>query len=278
VGRYLYPAWFRWLLFIWCLLLLDMLTIAACMGGRVPDRTGYLLVAAQINLLTFWAILGSGTWQVRLPAVLVGASATILLCFAISGFWSSQAWAFTMMLAPLVGGALCIGLRLFGFQLRPAHRANSSTSDDATLQRHQFGLRHLFLWATAVVPLLLASRGVDYLFFVPWIDGESVFVATLLAVSIATINLLAIWCVLGAGWWIARLACLFLIPLLIAAGFTFYSYFLELTYGGWTNVPMLDAFIETRDDWFVWLWTSAALLAALLLFFRAAGYRLTRLP
>src|SRR3954468_6078538 len=30
VGRYLWPAWLRWLVFLWCLALLDLLTIAAC--------------------------------------------------------------------------------------------------------------------------------------------------------------------------------------------------------------------------------------------------------
>ena len=35
VGRYLSPAWLRWLVFGWSLALLNLLTIAACLGGNV---------------------------------------------------------------------------------------------------------------------------------------------------------------------------------------------------------------------------------------------------
>jgi hypothetical protein len=34
VGRYLSPAWLRWMVFAWSLALLDLLTIAVCLSGR----------------------------------------------------------------------------------------------------------------------------------------------------------------------------------------------------------------------------------------------------
>src|SRR2546423_14954458 len=34
-GRYLSPAWLRWIIFAWCLALLDLLTFIACLTHRV---------------------------------------------------------------------------------------------------------------------------------------------------------------------------------------------------------------------------------------------------
>src|SRR5688572_19193648 len=70
-GRYLVPEWFRWIVFGWCLVLLDVLTITACLTDRLEDHFGYVLVSAQISLLVLWTILAPVAWQWRLPAVLV---------------------------------------------------------------------------------------------------------------------------------------------------------------------------------------------------------------
>jgi hypothetical protein len=275
-GRYLYPAWLRWLLFAWCLVLLDALTIAADQGGRVRDQASYLLVGAQVNLLTFWAIMGPLGWQLRLPIVLVGMGLIFGFCHIISNHWSTQGWAFTMMLAPLIGGALCIGLRLLGFRLQSVHSSKSEPSHVALQSAQQFGLRHMFVWATAAVPLLLITRGIDLMFFRSWLDAETAFAAALLATSIATINLVAVWSVLGAGRWIARLAALLVVPVAIAAGLESYGSYVVSLYGMWANIPMLDMYINMQTEWFAWCTVSTALLAALLLFLRAGGFRVVR--
>src|SRR5688500_10923131 len=46
-GRYLQPAWLGWLVFGWCLALLDLLTIGACVGGPVPADFAFVLVSSQ---------------------------------------------------------------------------------------------------------------------------------------------------------------------------------------------------------------------------------------
>jgi hypothetical protein len=102
------------------------------------------------------------------------------------------------------------------------------------------------------------------------------FAAVLLAITLATLNLVAIWAVLGAGWWPARLLGLLAIPLAIAAGLHFYGNYLFTKYGGLPNTPMIDSFIRMRTEWYAWLWVNAALLAAMLLFLRASGYQLAR--
>jgi hypothetical protein len=49
-GRYLPTAALRWIVFAWCLLLLDLLTLAACQDGRIPDHFGFVLVSSQVSL------------------------------------------------------------------------------------------------------------------------------------------------------------------------------------------------------------------------------------
>src|SRR5438105_895587 len=42
-GRYLSPAWLRWIIFAWCLALLDLLIFIACVSHRVDYQFGYVL-------------------------------------------------------------------------------------------------------------------------------------------------------------------------------------------------------------------------------------------
>jgi len=44
----------------------------------------------------------------------------------------------------------------------------------------------------------------------------------------------------------------------------------------WAHGTIGGALAEMKDLWTAWLWLDAALLAALLLFLRASGYRLIR--
>jgi hypothetical protein len=174
-------------------------------------------------------------------------------------------------------------LLYFGFSLQDLSRGQG---DGTSGQRPtcQFGMKHMLIWFTVSGPLLLLIRGLD-------LKGTTVFPAALLSVSIATVNLLAIWAVLGSGYWVLRFAALIGIPLAIALGMSKYSAYLiaantitrrnamGLTWTDWTanyygSIKWVIG--EMQNHWIAWLWLDAALLAALLLFFRASGYRLTR--
>jgi hypothetical protein len=275
-GRYLPSALLRWIVFAWCLVLLDLLTLAATQDNRIPDHFGYLLVSSQISLLVIWAVLGSVSWQWRLPAVLAVSPLVMGFSGEISRSWWGQAWNVTMIFATLAVALVSFGLRWRGFRLERPQREAQSKDEIASVAANQFGIKHMLVWATAIVPLLLLMRGLDFLVLGGVQDIESVFAAVAVAASLATVNLLAIWAVLGAGPWLLRLVMLCAIPPLLAAALLYYSLYLHRTYGNWPNVPILDALIDMRQYWFVWLWSDAALLAALLLFLRASGYRLLR--
>jgi hypothetical protein len=272
-GRYLPSALLRWIVFAWSLALLDLLTLA----GRIPDQYGHLLVSSQISLLVIWAVLASVSWQWRLPAALAAAPLVIVFSGAINDRWWGQAWNMTMILATATIALVSAWLRWRGFQLVRAEKVASTNDQGPFIAPNQFGIKHLLVWGTAIVPLLLLLRGIDFFVLGGVQDLETAFAALAIAASLATVNLIAIWAVLGAGPWIVRIVMLLAIPPLLAAPLLYYSTYLHRAYGNWPNVAILDAIIDMREHWLVWLWLDAALLAALLLFLRAAGYRLVRI-
>jgi hypothetical protein len=276
VGRHLSPGWLRWLVFGWCLALLDLLTIAACLSGPIPRHFSYALISAQISMLTLWAILATANWQWQLPRVLPAAAAVILFS-GIFGTWHYDNWKLLMVLITVVIVLVCVGLRLCGFRLQ-ARCTSAPTSNEKPLLAHQFGMKHMIAWMTAIVPILLVFRGLDFL-ILKRLGGQGTFPLALLALTVATVNLVAIWSVLGGGRWIIRLAVLLLVPLILGTGMFQYMKYLNSVYGarrGWNYRHLFGDIAELQQTLPNWLWLDTALLAALLLFLRASGYRLVR--
>jgi hypothetical protein len=170
---------------------------------------------------------------------------------------------------------VCVVLRWFGFKLQP--QLQKQTADSQLLGTSQFGVKHMLVWSAAIVPLLLIARSLDFL-FITQIRQNEFFPLTLLSVSLATVSLIAIWIVLGAGSWLIRLPLLLLAPMLITAALEFYSSSAVSQFGPYSSYrrPMSDLFIEMTGNWFAWIWQGTALLAALLLFPRASGYQFVR--
>lgn len=273
VGRYLQPSWLRWVVFTWCLILLDILTFAACLSGPLPFHLAYVLVSAQISLLILWAILSPVGWQWRLPGVLIGTAALILFAGSFDTSWGASGWYLMMLTVTAIVAAMGGGLRLFGFMLGRNQPASSHAEGHELLRTNQFGLKHLFAWATALVPLLVVARGLDF-FLISRVQAQFLFPAALVALSIATVDLIAIWAVLGRGPWILRVAVYLSMSLVIAVGLSQYFGYVGSQNRTWSGGSMLYPLVRT--DWMTWLWLDAALLAALLLFLRANGYLLVR--
>src|SRR5688500_947505 len=114
-GRYLSPAWLRWVVFAWCLILLDMLTIAACLTRRTEMRFGHMMVAAQISLIVLWVFLVSGTWQWRIPLGLVAAAGLIVFASTFRPYWGAPDWTLLMIVTSLVILMVCCAIRFSGF-------------------------------------------------------------------------------------------------------------------------------------------------------------------
>jgi hypothetical protein len=275
-GRYLYPAWLRWTIFAWSLVLLDLLTFIACITHRVDFQFGYILVSAQISLLTLWAVLGPGSWQWRLPAVAAMVPLVVIFCGSFVG--ATRSWNLMMLVTAPIVTVLCGALRYLGFALRDPKSEADGAAGSGHRPSYQFGVKHMLIWLTVTGPLLLLVRGLDF-------GGRGIFTAAVLAVALATVNLIAIWAVLGGGHWLIRVAALLAAPYLIAQGMTYYSTYLKSAslniaisprrYQNWYGT-VAWSLVEMEKLWTAWLWLDAALLAALLLYLRAIGYRLMR--
>ena len=177
-----------------------------------------------------------------------------------------------MLVAAPIVALLCGGLRYFGFVLQKVPLAISDASRPGKRRTYQFGMKHVLIWLTVTGPLLLFVRSIDF-------GGRAVFPAALLAASVATVNVLAIWAVPGGGHWIIRVSSLLAIPYAIAFGMSRYSAYLKSTATKpWYDYDGTIAWVigEMDDYWIAWLWLDAALLAALLLFLRASGLHLLR--
>jgi hypothetical protein len=277
-GRYLRPPLIGWIVFGWTLVLLDLITIAACLSGAVAQQQGYVLVSSEITLLVVWAILAAVPWQWRLPAVLVALAAVILSSGSFMRDWHVTNWHVLMIITSAVLTTVCIALRLLGFRIRAE---TSPTDRDFPLRASpsQFSTMHILAWGTAIVPLLLIARGINLLPLKSLAHGTSIS-AALLAASLATIDLFVIGAVLGRGervWILVPLVC---ITPLLAYGFDTYSEFCFVNYRarGWvrSTPPFEMFFIAMRNHWSVWFYLDTAILAALLLFLRGQGYQLER--
>lgn len=133
----------------------------------------------------------------------------------------------------------------------------------------------MFIWSTAVAPLLLVARGIDYVVF-GILATPNLFPATVIGVMLATMDLIAVWAVLGEGRWFARLGAILIIVPLLAIGAKELCDTLQPPAYNSRAIYRLVSDLQI-DDWYTWMGMATALLAALLLFFRGGGFRLVQL-
>ena len=104
---------------------------------------------------------------------------------------------------------------------------------------HQFGTKHMLIWAAAMAPLLVVARGMEFLIFSD-LDYSTTFQSVWLSLGIATLNLVAIWAVLGSGPRPLRIAALIMLPLVLALGVERYADSLHPGLGqSWTTLTFM---------------------------------------
>jgi hypothetical protein len=248
-----------------------------------------VLVQSQISLLALWAVLSTLGWQWRLPGVVAAVPIVIVFAarFRPDWNWLADDWTMLLILTALVVVTLCGTLRIAGFVLRQSEPYSVLHKTTATTQTHQFSLKHLLVWMAAMVPLLIIFRSFDS-FVLQRLGGPDLFGLALVATIVACANLISVWGTLGTGFLLARVIAVLLVPYLLAVGLVTYLEFVELAYRGqfyragmWARGnPWFDSMFrgvyDVRGSLVSWLWLNTALLAALLLFLRASGYRLVR--
>lgn len=279
-GRGLSRPVFCWTVYAWGLVLLDLWVLSLVPAHRSDDPLSYAMISAQAGLMAVWAILGTGMWQWRLPMILVVA--VLLGYFYLPtdddlvdgwGRLRDSDWSTVLLIQCFTIAAVSVVLRVLGFRLRraalPAEQQDPARPNDY----RQFNIRHMLVWTTVVPVILVLTKGVDWLFFrdSPWFE---LLLALLLGVIVALVSLIAIWSALGRSDWRLRVSVLMVAPPLLGASA---GWFLEkarnsLALGRWVSFIMRGDIVV----WIAWMALAAGLLAAMLLIFRARGYRLMR--
>lgn len=285
VGRSLPRPFFRWMVYGWVMLLIDLLVCSHAMlssDGYAPKiLPAAALVSAQIGLAIIWGILGTARWYWRAPlAVGLGAG---LLWFWIS--WvtgrSGQVMTQVLMVQAIVLFLITAGLWVRGYRLEiPLPEGGN----DSGSRRLQFGIRDVLVWTTVVAILLGLMRGAGMLVWVTFLDHPSVFLMSTVGALSAMVILFAVWTSLGKGHLLLRYGLLLGVLLGLGAGMgaacVYGGGWLQrrasglLSYRGYDYD--LHRWLEVGWWWIAWMFLSGGLLAASLLVFRAVGYRLVR--
>jgi len=277
-----------WGVFLWSMALIDLQVLAASSDptahATAPthvavDEYKYPLVSAHFGLLIVWCVLGATSFARRLVVLLVGCATAIYLCRALNNdnyWWGEEALIAVQSSAIGLLAMLALSLRLTGFRLVFVESQGGTTAGDRPFQ---FGVKHMLIWTAAVVPLLLVAKGLDVAVFGRFTSFE-VYPAALICGCIILVTTATIWATLGdklaAVRWLAWLSAAF------GSGFFVQRQAEQwnAVYGRWPTGRFIGIAIEMGQEerWGGWFALTAALLAAMLLFLRACGYRLVKPP
>lgn len=280
VGRFVEPVFLRWIIFAWTIALMNAQAFTLFHYGSTGEVLGIALISSQVGMLVLWSILGPPPWTGRLLAAIVAM--TVILAF-LSAFdrRSSMGWPVIMLAHCAIVATICFFLGWCGFRLEKTRRISQSSQLEESERTLRFSLRDVFLWATALAPLMLVAKGLDVVLFRHLTIGDF-FPLVSLAVILALTSLLGIWVSLGTGNPVVRTLVATVGGLLL--GFALYwqtnSWYSSLGAGEqwrvWRSSATLSMFINLRDISVYLILMKLWLLAAMLMFLRASGYQLLR--
>jgi hypothetical protein len=276
-GRLFGTTLYGWIILLWGVALIDVHTYGAShglFGSSDVNGLVHTLVSAQAGFLALWAILGKTAAAWRIAAGILAAAAILFHASVLSMGWRQDSLTAVQTIAALILATLCVSLRIAGFRLQ---QINTSVEDGATNQREifQFGMKDMLIWTTALAPLLVVMKGIDWIIY-RQLGIVDLYPAALISTCTAFITLATIWLTLGKGKLFLRLA--FFTIAIVTAALTMYTRNAQwlAIYGQWPDEPVIGMSIRMGNLWGVWFGLVSGLLAALLVFFRAAGLRLVK--
>jgi hypothetical protein len=288
-GRLLDNRWWRWGLYTWSWLLIDLQLLAATVFAQSTSNwnSGRLLpsslFAAQVGLAVIWAILGSTRWTLRLPLSALAALALSLPLLEGYGFAREL---FPVQVIAL--SAICLLLRWRRFHLALLQDAPTSTSPPSAspkqLQASQFSIRHVLIWTTSLAVILGALRALDLLSLRalrPFYE-HGVMPLLTAGILVAAALVIAVWAALGVGSAWLRCGVLFLAMPIIGAVLTALNWYSEsIRWGGtvawpWESPWAWRSLVDDHSWLALWLYLAGSLLFAALIILRVLGYRLVR--
>jgi hypothetical protein len=288
VGRSITQPLYRWVVFGWVLLLINLLTYAlSVQTGTYEPRSAMppaAMFSGQIGLCIAWAFFGDTRWPIRWPSM-------ILLAAGVFGIWSfsgneysRRIWTELLVLQVLTLATLCSLLRLRGFQLMQV-RDDSNAGFEAQLAQRpvlQFNIKHVLMWTTSLAVILGIAKALNWQAALEMMQGGIAW-KLILATASAIVIIVALWVALGRGHWLVRYAFGLLFTLLSGSGLALWSIHnaaisnSTLVTGRRTSITWeLLRLYEIGWWWLGWLFLTGGLLAATLLILRVLDYGLVK--
>ncbi len=269
VGKRIQRPHIKWSVFLWAIVLIDMLvfsiTAVDTEATRMTRCLAFAFMSGQVGLLTVWGILSPVFWAVRLPMAALGLA--LVTSFAASFSGGSDLWFAILCWQSLATAILCGILWFFGFRVRRLRR------DQPTDRRLQFSMRHLFAWTTTVACVVGVVRLIDVASFL-LLGSDSLLACIGLGGCFAIVSMVAVWSALGAERLLIRLI-----------GLTVSMPVIALSIGAvglsripaWISESLFLGSVYNPVLWFTWTCLATFFLAGLLAIFRTSGYRLLRI-
>ncbi len=290
-GKWLESWFWRVIVLTWTSLLLNVLLFhvaALRIGNGIFDA--HLLagafLAAQFCLLAAWLVLGTSSWQWRLPAAVIALLPAGLVVAELdrSRLSLGDVWKEIAALQVTTTFLFAALLRWRGYRVeRLDEGASPGAAGPAAVS--QFSLSHLLTWTAALAPLLLLLQTLDYA-FLRWLNWRQTGVLIVDGVLLAPVALTSFWAALGRGRSWSKVVLLALIAAAMGAAlyivedqFATVPAWLAGKVSGtyvWVGKSYVIKITNMGLSWLVWPPLCAFLLAGMLLVFRASGYRLTR--
>lgn len=266
-----HPFW--WAFLVWGVLLVDIqaVTLSAGFSSEVT-KLAFAFASAQLGMVTCYLVLGATVWRIRL---LVGALCLTFVLFFGLALGGSDAWQALLMLQTVATAIACGVLRWFSFRIQPSDLDGSGEQSTHSMQ---FSIRHLFYWTTGVAIMVGIGRGMAWqpllMAGLQLTRTQELFVIVPL---LTFTSVVALWAVLGCESWLIRIP-VFLISL-PAAGFVLGISAPAPTRPWWGETMFREwgaTTAQTVAQGIFWMVLAGALLASLLLAFRASANRLQR--
>jgi hypothetical protein len=262
-GRFIEPAWLRWVIYGWGLILIDLNTMWLA-GTWELSLLRTSLLAGQVGLITVWAVLGTTKWLIRWP-VAIAAAGTLAAPTVVGQVYSHNAGSrFIVQTAALC--LICGVLRSQGYavRLRSESPTEAAAGDTATARFLQFSIRDVLFWMAALAVIFgIAQR-----------SGSLTLTAGVLA---GIVLVTALWAALGEGSAWLRWPVLAAVTAVAGIVFAVCEYYDRVSNASWSDV-WVDATYFFTYHWVPLVWPPlvGSLLFASLLIFRTQGYRLSR--
>ncbi len=282
VGRWLDQPVLCGAVYAWLIAMVDCQALALTGGRGYRDEVGFLaytLISAQIGMVVLWTVLGTLRWQWRLPFMLVLAVIPGYFCFPLhedSPYWSlmrDEGWSMALLVQCAVLLAVCVFVRLMGFRLVRLPQGGTTPPPADGRAVLQFNIRDMLIWTTAAVPVLVLAKALDWASFGIFIGSGDLLPATTLAIGFAVVSLIAMWSALGSGPALVRAGVLAIATPAVGASVAWLAEAEEASSPSYRFFWLL---VFAGGSWIAWTILAAGFLAAMLLMFRARGYRLAR--